>query len=269
MKIPNISLNIEYLRHLSYFDFMAFLGKPVLHPGGFASTLELISRCEITTDKKVLEIGCGTGTTTALLVRAIGCLAVGLDINESMIINANKSAQRLDLDNKLFFVYADAHEIPFPSQTFDVLICEGALSFMKQKSQVISEMVQVVCSGGKIGSIEFFYPKSPPQAILQKVSEAVGCIIEPMNHSDWLDLFHNQGLRLLDSFDYPADLVQLSMTLNQAELIETYLQEVAPNLLRTDYQKMCIYIRSRLKQYEDIFNANRRHLRYGVFIWEK
>lgn len=262
-------LEIEHGQRLSYFDLMALLGTAVLHPGGLSSTLELISKCEITGDKKVLDIGCGSGTTAMLLARTIRCFTVGLDINANMIANANISAQKLGLDTHTLFVRSDSHYLPFSSQTFDVIICEGALSFMTQKSQVVAEITRVMCSEGKIGSIEFYYPKHPSQTLLQRVSAAVNCAIQPMSRSDWQDLFQSHGLRLAESRDYPVDLVQPRMTNAHAEVIEARLREFAPNLARAQYQEICVYILNRLQQYQEVFNANRRHLRYRVFIWDK
>lgn len=50
------------------FDFMAnHVGLTVIHPGDFEATRKLLRSCNIVRSSKVLDIGCGKGTTSVLL----------------------------------------------------------------------------------------------------------------------------------------------------------------------------------------------------------
>ena len=48
---------------LDPYKFMALIGKRVIHPGGRASTEALLNRAQITQPPRVLDVGCGVGTT--------------------------------------------------------------------------------------------------------------------------------------------------------------------------------------------------------------
>lgn len=48
---------------LDPYKFMAVIGKRVIHPGGRVSTESLLARAAITADTRVLDVGCGVGTT--------------------------------------------------------------------------------------------------------------------------------------------------------------------------------------------------------------
>src|SRR5205807_86432 len=48
---------------LDPYAFFAVLGKRVIHPGGRAATDELIRRADFRADQRVLDVGCGVGTT--------------------------------------------------------------------------------------------------------------------------------------------------------------------------------------------------------------
>ena len=51
------------LAALDPYKFMAVIGKRVIHPGGRASTESLLRRAGITATTRVLDVGCGVGTT--------------------------------------------------------------------------------------------------------------------------------------------------------------------------------------------------------------
>ena len=50
---------------LDPYKFMAVIGKRVIHPGGRASAESLLRRAAISAASKVLDVGCGVGTTAA------------------------------------------------------------------------------------------------------------------------------------------------------------------------------------------------------------
>lgn len=63
------------------FDFMAnHVGLTVIHPSGLEATNILLESCHINENSKVLDIGCGKGTTSLLLDQKYGCQVVGIDL---------------------------------------------------------------------------------------------------------------------------------------------------------------------------------------------
>ncbi len=91
--------------------------------------------------KKVLDVGCGTGTITADLYK-IGYSPVGVDISRNFITLAKKSS-----NNKIKFYVADARNLPFKDKTFDTLICMWStfchFTSRKDQEKVIKEMLRV------------------------------------------------------------------------------------------------------------------------------
>ena len=55
---------------LDPYKFMALIGKRVIHPGGRASTEALLTRAQITQSSRVLDVGCGVGTTAIEIASA-------------------------------------------------------------------------------------------------------------------------------------------------------------------------------------------------------
>jgi cyclopropane fatty-acyl-phospholipid synthase-like methyltransferase len=68
------------------FHLMAdYMGFTILHPGGFRATRILTESSQINEQTKVLDIGCGKGTTAVYLAEKYGCPVVGIDISADMV----------------------------------------------------------------------------------------------------------------------------------------------------------------------------------------
>jgi 2-polyprenyl-3-methyl-5-hydroxy-6-metoxy-1,4-benzoquinol methylase len=53
----------RHVRELDPYAFLAVLGKRVIHPGGRGSTDRLLQLAALRPGERVLDIGCGVGTT--------------------------------------------------------------------------------------------------------------------------------------------------------------------------------------------------------------
>ena len=107
---------------------------------------------------KVLDIGCGTGAHLNIY-RESGCELFGVDSSPSMLDVAKKRLGE-DADLRL----GDAREIPYASNTFDIIVCMLVLHEMDQRSRlsVIAEMKRVLKTGGRILLIDFHAGRARP-----------------------------------------------------------------------------------------------------------
>jgi SAM-dependent methyltransferase len=88
---------------------------------------ELLGAAEIAAHERVLDVGCGTGTTT--LAAAAGAReALGVDISEPMIARARDRAREQGLPNARFEV-ADAQIAPFEVEFYDIVISRFGVMF--------------------------------------------------------------------------------------------------------------------------------------------
>ena len=67
---------------------MATIGKRLIHPGGRASTATLLAKAGITASSRVLDVGCGVGTTAVEITRSFGAHATAVDIAPLMLERA-------------------------------------------------------------------------------------------------------------------------------------------------------------------------------------
>jgi ubiquinone/menaquinone biosynthesis C-methylase UbiE len=98
---------------------------------------------------KVLDLGCGDGTT-ALPAAALGADVLGIDIARNLVEAGNKRAAAHGLSNCTFREgdASDLHELP--DQAFDLVVTIFGAMFAPKPFEVAREMVRVTRSGGRI-----------------------------------------------------------------------------------------------------------------------
>lgn len=95
-------------------------------------------------DKRVLEIGCGTGLNTKYLSQYAGHVT-GMDISKEML---SKAHQRVG-DKKVRFVTGDVTlSWNFEDESFDLLVANLVLEHVKNLTHVFKEAYRVLASGG-------------------------------------------------------------------------------------------------------------------------
>lgn len=109
----------------------------------------LVKSLGITRGLKVLDLGCGDGTT-ALPEARLGADVLGVDIAQNLVAAGNKRAQAEGLTN-CKFQEGDAsnlHELQ--DQSFDLVVSIFGAMFAPKPFDVAKEMVRVTRPGGRI-----------------------------------------------------------------------------------------------------------------------
>lgn len=132
----------------------------------------LVESLGVTPPAKVLDLGCGDGTTAVPLAE-LGAEVVGIDIAANLVQAGQERAQQLGLDN-LTFEEGDACDLQgVEDDSFDLtLTCFGAM-FAPQPFDVAREMVRVTKPGGRIVMANWI-PNDPTSFVSQllKISAA-------------------------------------------------------------------------------------------------
>ena len=109
----------------------------------------LVQRIGITKGLKVLDLGCGDGTT-ACRRRNLGADVLGVDIARNLVEAGNKRAAEQGLTN-CRFQEGDASDLrQLPDQAFDLVVSIFGAMFAPKPFEVAKEMVRVTRPGGRI-----------------------------------------------------------------------------------------------------------------------
>src|SRR5215510_9319732 len=98
---------------------------------------------------KVLDLGCGDGTT-ALPAAALGAEVLGVDIARNLVEAGNKRAAEAGLTNCTFREGDATNLQPIPDRTFDLVMSIFGAMFAPKPFEVAKEMVRVTRPGGRI-----------------------------------------------------------------------------------------------------------------------
>jgi len=120
------------------------------HIGGIEYVEVLASLSTITTQSRVIDVGCGLGGTARYLAAVHKCQVIGLDITPFRLKDAIRLTELLDLQALAQFVLADAIRIPFADDYFDVVIGQSAWSHIEDKLTLLKECYRVLTPGGTI-----------------------------------------------------------------------------------------------------------------------
>jgi ubiquinone/menaquinone biosynthesis C-methylase UbiE len=109
---------------------------------------ELIDAVEPRPGASVLDVATGTGHV-ALEAARVACEVTGIDYAPGLIDVAVRRAEAEGLD--VDFRVADAENLPFEDDTFDVVLSAIGVMFTADHERAASELVRVTRPGGRIG----------------------------------------------------------------------------------------------------------------------
>ncbi|REL39200.1 class I SAM-dependent methyltransferase [Rhodohalobacter sp. SW132] len=109
---------------------------------------KLVSAVDPHPGQKVLDLACGSGTAALVAARRY-CDVTGIDYVPELITRARKRAEAGGLSSE--FLVADAQDLPFPDNSFDVILSVYGVQFAPNQEKAAAEMLRVCKPGGKIG----------------------------------------------------------------------------------------------------------------------
>jgi SAM-dependent methyltransferase len=106
----------------------------------------LVKAAGVVPGHAVLDVACGTGVVARTAADRLGGRGkvVGVDLNPAMLAVARRL--RPDIEWR----QADAADLPFPDDSFDVVLCQSALMFFPDVAQALREMERVVTTDGTV-----------------------------------------------------------------------------------------------------------------------
>jgi ubiquinone/menaquinone biosynthesis C-methylase UbiE len=134
----------------------------------------LIERAGPKIGERILDVGCGCGTTTIALAEQVAPsgFVLGIDISEPMLARARERAPK---SLPLSFVLADATVYPFDLQDFDLLVSRFGVMFFAEPAVSFANLRRALRRSARLTFVCWRDPRENPwmtmplQAIYQHV----------------------------------------------------------------------------------------------------
>lgn len=175
----------------TYLNCLAFFGVGGAHPGGLQLTKNILSREKIGSTTKILDVGCGTGQTSAYIAKKYGCHVTALDCHTIMIEKAKKRFRSLQLP--VVTCYGSAEHLPFEDESFDMILSESVTAFT-DVSKSIPEYKRVLKPNGILLAIEMTLENLITEAELAQILHFYG-VRQLLSEAEWCAHFQKAGFR--------------------------------------------------------------------------
>ena len=120
----------------------------------------MVEAAGIDENSRVLDVGCGNGTTATWLCRASGAHVTGIDLSGVRIANAVESLEKIpELAPRLAFEKASAAELPFADGTFTHVWSQATIYHVPDKVKALEESYRVLQPGGAMIFDDLTKPK--------------------------------------------------------------------------------------------------------------
>jgi SAM-dependent methyltransferase len=139
-------------------------GIPEASIESFAGTGNPFSLGKLRPGERVVDVGSGAGIDSLIAARLVGPAGrvIGVDMTAAMLNKANRAASEVELRN-VEFRKGLAEALPVPDGWADVVISNGVLNLMPDKSAALKEMARVLKPTGRLQIGDILVRKPVPE----------------------------------------------------------------------------------------------------------
>ncbi|HHW37220.1 MAG TPA: methyltransferase domain-containing protein [Bacillales bacterium] len=210
----------------TYQDCLALFGVGGAHPGSLPLTKYILSKEKMDETKLILDVGCGTGQTSAYISKQFKSKVTSLDYNKMMVEKARQRFSSLKIPIEIR--HGNAETLPFAENSFDFILSESVTAFT-DLSLTIPEYKRVLKSGGVLLAIEMVLEKPLSDQEQNSIRDFYG-VTELLSEPEWYDHFQKAGFKniTVDSIDQQLDEeeIQLAVDFSLSENIDETCYEI-------------------------------------------
>lgn len=214
----------------------------------------LLKAGHIRSGHRVLDVATGTGAAAEAAAAIVGPSGsvVGGDVSPDMLAIAQQNLRGLPITLQPF----DAHDLPFPDDSFDTVLCQLGLMFFADPARALKEFLRVLRPGGYAAvSVN----STPEHSLFLRVGVVIADHVPAKAEMFWrpFSIRSPERLRMLfDSAGFRASLVQNDIRKVQFASFDDYFSGIAQGATLSGQEYVLLP--------EDIRDAVREAVRRGL-----
>jgi SAM-dependent methyltransferase len=245
------------IQSLGTTEFLAWIGKRNINPGGIACREKILQALRIQPDSHVLEIGSGNGHAACRIAQQYRCKVVAVDLSPARTDEAMRLVSRLGLEQNVACLSGDVHKLEFPDNSFDCVFCESVLAYTRH-DQALQEIRRVLKNEGRFAGQELCWRRVPPDPLRQKTQAVHGeGSLELHTKYGWIGQLSNAGFEVMAADEHPFEMFSFGQLLRD----EGWLQSlrIGMGLMMSGAK------RRKMASIRDHFHDNAEFFNYLVF----
>ncbi len=164
------------------------------HVMGNVGTSRLAEAIHFKPKMKVLDLGCGIGGASRFIVDCYDCKVTGIDLTAEYIEAARCISEKVGIKN-VDFKQADATELPFEDNVFDVVWTQHVQMNIEDKTRYVKEIARVLKPGGKVAYFDILGEKNQDLQFPLPWAEDENISFLSSN-KQWNDLLNSNGFKM-------------------------------------------------------------------------
>ncbi len=141
-------------------------------------------------------------TKAMQIAKTYGSRIEGVDLNAKALEKGIKNVSSANLSHLINVQKANAMNLPFEDEQFDIVLNEAMLTMLpiKAKEQALKEYYRVLKPGGIVltHDIAIINVKSKDE-IIHHLSDAINVKVTPLPTAEWYKLYQDAGFKQIES----------------------------------------------------------------------
>lgn len=120
---------------------------------------KLVKQIQIKNPKKILDVATGTGDLAIQQAKKTKAIIIGFDLSKKMLEIGEKKIKKMNLQNRITMIKGDVENMPFTSETFDIVSVSFGIRNFENLKTSLTEMLRVLKKNGELYILEFSKPE--------------------------------------------------------------------------------------------------------------
>lgn len=173
MQVNHDIITPDFIRSLSYPDFVGFINQWNVLPGAHNTLTKWIKFGDISKESRILQFACTTGFQSREISSRTGCSGEAFDLSKYAIKAAEYNLKHYAPKANINYHCMDGH-LYEPSEKFSHVVIGAGLKFFKDQDKVLKKCLSCLDDGGLFLASPFYIKTELPGELVKLAEQTFG-----------------------------------------------------------------------------------------------